>query len=72
MDLTKMDLASDGFCDLAEAEYFLGVGRVTLLRMIRNGIVPTACFGSSHRRVPRRWLKEWAANQITTEKDDVR
>jgi excisionase family DNA binding protein len=62
-DKPDLDLTTDGFVDVSEAAEFLGVSRSALYQLMGNGALRYAKFGRS-RRIPRRALRDYAANCI--------
>jgi excisionase family DNA binding protein len=56
-------VASEGFVEVPEAATFLSVSRATVYKLMDDGSLAYAKFGRS-RRIPKRALLEYAANQI--------
>jgi excisionase family DNA binding protein len=45
----------------SEAALLLGISRVTVARMCKNGVLPFRLVGTSHRRIPKHAVLEYRA-----------
>lgn len=57
------ELLADGLMRIAEAAEFLAIGKSTVYAMTNDGTLPYVCVRNG-RRIPRRAVKELAANRL--------
>jgi excisionase family DNA binding protein len=63
MNITNIELLSDGLERISDAARFLGVSRSLVYRLINAGLLPSVKIGRN-RRVPIRAVRELASDNL--------